>query len=88
MIQRKKKKYNWEFLFLGANIDAIEAANSFGINKDRAVNYHSDSEGTLLNYEVLSDAISSFRSSMPLNDNWKQRIDDDFYARETKPKKS
>lgn len=88
MIQRKKEKYNWEFLFLGANIDAIETANSFGINKDRAVNYHSDSEGTLLNYEVLSDAISSFRSSIPLNDNWKQRIDDDFYTRETKPKKS
>ena len=54
MIQRQKEKYGWEFLFLGANIDAVETAGSLGIAPDRAVNYHCDSEGTRLNYEVVS----------------------------------
>lgn len=54
MIERQKEKYGWEFLFLGANIDAVETAKHFGIGADRAVNYHSDHKGTQLNYEVLS----------------------------------
>lgn len=70
MIERQTEKYGWEFLFLGANIDAIETARSFGIGADRAVNYHSDSEGTQLNYEVLSDAISAVRSSQPIPEGW------------------
>ena len=53
MIERQKEKYGWEFLFLGANIDAVETAKHFGIGADRAVNYHSDHKGTQLNYEVL-----------------------------------
>lgn len=53
MIQRQKEKYGWEFLFLGANIDAVETAGHLGIAPDRAVNYHCDSEGTRLNYEVV-----------------------------------
>ena len=59
MIERQKEKYGWEFLFLGANIDAVETAKHFGIGADRAVNYHSDREGTQLNYEVLSEAVSA-----------------------------
>ena len=81
MIERQKEKYGWEFLFLGANIDAVETARHFGISEDRAVNYHSDSEGTLLNYEVLSEAICSVRCSAPLDANWKKRIDEDYESR-------
>lgn len=87
MIERQKGKYGWEFLFLGANIDAVETARSFGIGEDRAVNYHSDSEGTALNYEVLSDAISAVRSSAPLSADWKGRIDEDFQKRDKGRKK-
>ena len=81
MIERQKAKYGWEFLFLGANIDAVETASRFGIGADRAVNYQCDSEGTALNYEVVSEAISSVRCSAPLNADWKKRIDEDYKKR-------
>ena len=81
MIERQKSKYGWEFLFLGANIDAVETAGNFGIDADRAVNYHSDSEGTALNYEVLSEAICSVCCSKPLGREWKKRIDEDYQRR-------
>lgn len=61
MIRRQKEHHNWEFIFLGANIDAVETAQSFGINADRAVDYLSDSEGTELNYRMMSEAVASFR---------------------------
>lgn len=81
MIERQKIKYGWEFLFLGANIDAVETARSFGISEDRAVNYHSDREGTQLNYEVVSEAISAVRTSHTLSAEWKIRIDEDYETR-------
>ena len=81
MIERQKEKYGWESLFLGANIDAVETARGFGISEDRAVNYHSDSEGTQLNYEVVSEAICAVRCSAPLSADWKKRIDEDYNAR-------
>lgn len=81
MITRQKEKYGWEFLFLGANIDAVETAKRYGIGRDRAVNYHNDSKGTALNYEVLSSAISSVRCGAPLTANWKDRIDEDYNER-------
>ena len=81
MVEERKSKYGWEFLFLGANIDAVETAGHFGISKDRAVNYHSDAEGTALSYEVLSDAICSVRACRPLTAAWKTRIDSDFEKR-------
>ena len=81
MIERQKVKYGWEFLFLGANIDAVETASHFGIGADRAVNYNCDSEGTALNYEVVSDAICSVRCSAPLKADWKKRIDEDYKKR-------
>ena len=81
MIERQKIIYGWEFLFLGANIDAVETASLFGIDEDRAVNYQCDSEGTALNYEVISEAISAVRCSVPLGSNWKKRIDEDFKKR-------
>lgn len=87
MIERQKAKYGWEFLFLGANIDAVETARHFGIGADRAVNYHSDSAGTQLNYEVLSEAISAVRCSAPLGADWKRRIDEDYEKRDKGKKK-
>lgn len=84
MIERQKAKYGWEFLFLGANIDAVETASHFGIGADRAVNYNCDSEGTALNYEVVSDAICSVRFSAPLKSDWKKRIDEDYKKRNRK----
>ena len=81
MIGRQKARFGWEFLFLGANIDAVQTAGRFGIGEDRAVNYHSDHEGTALNYEVLSDAITTVRSAQPLGREWKQRIDEDYRRR-------
>ena len=81
MIQRQQEKYGWEFLFLGANIDAIETANHFGINADKAANYQCDCEGTALNYEVLNDAISAVRCNAALDSSWKKRIDKDYQKR-------
>lgn len=75
MIQRQKSKYGWEFLFLGANMDAIETAGHFGIDANRAVTYQPDSEGTRLNYAVMSDTICAFRSAEPIAPAWKERID-------------
>lgn len=81
MIQHEKEKYGWEFLFLGANIDAAAEAKRFGISADRAVNYKCDEAGTALNYEVISDAVCSVRASRPLEADWKARIDEDVRKR-------
>lgn len=82
MVERQKSRYGWEFLFLGANIDALEVAGHFGINKDYAANYHCDEEGTALNYEVLSEAICRVRGeNKPLSADWKERIDADYEKR-------
>ena len=83
MISRQKEKYGWEFLFLGANIDAVETAGRIGINPDRAVDYKCDSEGTALNYEVLGETVSVFRkcSSAAFDAGWKKRIEDDVNKR-------
>lgn len=81
-IERQKSKYGWEFLFLGANIDAVETAKHFGIGQDRAVSYKSDSVGTQLNYEVISDAVTCMRApSAALPKDWKRRIEEDLRTR-------
>lgn len=81
MIEHQKGKYGWEFIFLGANIDAVATAERFGISKDRATNYNADSDGTLLNYAVISETVSCLRSSRPISENWKDRIEEDFKKR-------
>ena len=81
MIQRQKKKYGWEFLFLGANIDAAKEAARFGINADRAVNYKCDKAGTALNYSVIGEAMHCVRTATPLGADWKKRIDEDVKNR-------
>lgn len=62
LVEGKQEKHHWEFLFLGANIDAISVASNFGIHKNRAFNYHSDAVGTAVNYSAMSNTISAFRS--------------------------
>ncbi len=81
MIKRQQEKYGWEFLFLGANIDAAAEAKRFGIDESRAANFHCDEEGTALNYEVISEAIMSVRCGCDLSDDWKERIDEDYKKR-------
>ena len=89
MIERQKEKYNWEFLFLGANIDAIEVAGNMGIRKERAANFVCDAVGTAVNYSVLDKAISRVRkckSSAEMacafaDGAWKAEIDEDYEAR-------
>ena len=81
MVQRQKEKYGWEFLFLGANIDAVETAAHFGIGEDRAVTFHNDSEGQALNYAEVSIAVSQVRANAPLSRDWKNRIEEDYRTR-------
>ena len=82
MVEQPKEKYGWEFLFLGANIDAIETAGRFGISADRAANYNSDREGTALNYEVLAETVCKMRvAAAPIDAGWKKRIDEDYQRR-------
>ena len=81
MIQRQKERYGWEFLFLGANIDAAREAARFGIAPERAANFHCDSEGTTLNYEVISETVCNFRAARPIAADWKARIDEDYKKR-------
>ena len=76
MVERQQEKYNWEFLFLGANIDAIREASRFGIHPTRAANYVHDSAGTRLNYDVLSNAISGARAAASVKD-MKEMFDSD-----------
>lgn len=81
MVDYQKEKYGWEFIFLGANIDAYETANRFGIHRDRAVNYHADAKGTHLNYEVLSETVMHMRVNKSIDDSWKEKIEKDYEGR-------
>jgi hypothetical protein len=81
MITRQKEKYGWEFLFLGANIDAAKEAARFGITEDRAANYHADHQCTEVIYEAVSETVSNFRACRPMAANWKDRINADFNKR-------
>lgn len=81
LIENQKEKHGWEFMFLGANIDAVNVASYMGIDENRAVNFNCDSEGTDLNYEVLNDAIGVLRECSYVSADWKKRIDKDFKKR-------
>ena len=81
MVSQRKEQNGWEFLFLGANIDAIETAAHFGISEDRAVNFHNDPTGQRLNYETVSEAVCCMRSCVPLTRSWKSKIEMDFQKR-------
>ena len=88
LIKRQQEKYNWEFLFLGANIDAIEVAGNMGISRDRAANYNCDEVGTALNYQVLEAAVTRVRKCKAADmamtfagGAWKADIDRDYEKR-------
>ena len=81
MITRQKETYGWEFLFLGANIDAAKEAARFGIDADRAADYHADSVGTEVIYEAVCETVCDFRASRPMEAGWKKKIDADFRKR-------
>ena len=82
MVKRQQEKYGWEFLFLGANIDAVETAAHFGIGRDRSVTFLSDSEGQALNYAVMSKTIRRMRTSeAPIGADWKADIEADVRKR-------
>ena len=81
MISLQQEKYGWEFLFLGANIDAAREAARFGIREDRAANYHADSKGTAVIYEAMSDAVGCVRACRPMSADWKKKVDADYKKR-------
>ena len=81
MIKHEKEKYGWEFLFLGANIDAAREAARFGIDADRAANYHADAMGTEVIYEAVCETVCDFRASRPMVAGWKRKIDEDYKKR-------
>jgi len=81
MIEHQKTHHGWEFIFLGANIDAIQTAVYFGISPDRAQNFHADSEGIELNFSVMCDAIAHFRETDSLPEDWKDEIQKDYKRR-------
>ena len=75
MVERQKEKYGWEFLFLGANIDAVETAKHFGIAEDRAVTYCADSVGTRTNFDAVSETVTCVRMQQPMRGDWKAKIE-------------
>lgn len=81
MIRQKKEKNGWEFLFLGANMDAVAEAKKLGIDEDRAASFLSDREGTQVNYAAMSKAVAEFRNCCAVPSDWKKSIENDFRAR-------
>ena len=81
MIERQKERYGWEFLFLAANIDAVETAAQYGIASDRAVDYHADAEGMAVTYGAVAEAVCSVRDGAPLDAAWSESVREDFKKR-------
>lgn len=87
MVRKQQEKYGWEFLFLGANIDAVETAGRYGIDADRAVRFHNDRRGVALNYEVVSKTVGQMRACAPymsretVKEDWKKEIEADYMNR-------
>ena len=81
MIEKQKRKYGWEFLFIGANIDAVETAARYGISEDRAVNYHADSRGTQVLYESVSNVVGCVRANKSIEEDWSISIEEDYKRR-------
>ncbi|MDR0882002.1 MAG: VWA domain-containing protein [Candidatus Adiutrix sp.] len=81
MVEHQKKTYEWEFIFLGANIDAMAAAARFGIDKSRAANYHADSQGIRNHFRSINNTAAYFRKARHIKEDWKADIDNDFNQR-------
>ena len=84
MITRQKKKYGWEFMFLGANIDVISEARKFGVDEEMAVEFLNDKKGTAVSYDAICGAVSNCRmyGAVPLA--WKENIENDRRSRRGK----
>ncbi len=83
LIEHEREKYGWEFLFLGANIDAVETAREIGISSARSANFVPDRKGLGLCFEVMSGAIRSARRGAPMADDWSEAVESD-HARRSK----
>ena len=84
MIEREKERYGWEFLFLGANMDAVQEAARFGIGADRAVRFENDAQGVAVNYHVVSETVCRMRQAAcpaSIGAEWKEEIEADFKKR-------
>ncbi len=81
MIEHQMNKYGWEFIFLGANIDAVETSKMYGIRPDRTQNYHADAKGVNLNFDVMSKTVANFRMNANIDEDWKEQIEKDFEDR-------
>jgi uncharacterized protein YegL len=81
MIERQKSRYGWEFIFLGANIDAVETAGRFGIAPNRAQNYHADSEGVRLFHMEVANMTVAFRKQKAIPETWNANIEADYKRR-------
>lgn len=81
MVEHQKSKHGWEFIFLGANIDAAAEASRYGIDSSMAVNYNCDSEGVGISFKVMEDVVRSYRNTCEVPKGWRKRIDDDFNSR-------
>ena len=81
MVKNEQEKYGWEFLFLGANIDAVETARRYGLREGHAVRFHNDKEGIELNYRVMSETIAHVRECKEVPTGWKEEIDEDYKGR-------
>lgn len=80
-IRRQQERYGWEFLFLGANIDAVETARRYGIREDRAVNFHADRLGVRKSMESVSEAAVILRTRPTLSEDWKAEVEKDYNDR-------
>ena len=83
-IEHQKSKYGWEFIFLGANIDAVQTAARFGIDRNRAQNYHADSEGSEVVYNAIACATVAFRENAAIPDDWNAEVEADYRKRTSK----
>ena len=81
MVKRQQEKYNWEFLFLGANIDAVETARTYGLKEGHAVRFHNDKKGVELNYCVMSETIGKIRKTGIVSEDCFEEIRKDYEGR-------
>ena len=84
MVEHEQEKYGWQFLFLGANIDAFSAAGAIGIRPERTSNYYADADGMRLSFEAVDNAVSSARMSIPVMEDWKKNLETDYNSRKKK----
>lgn len=84
LVERMQSERGWEFIFLGANIDAVKVAGDFGISENRTANYHADAVGTAVNFSAVGTVISQLRTQRSVGEDWKKEIDKDYESRKEK----